>query len=628
MKRRSTSCLGLRLALSQLLFCVCCIGNTFKVYNAYDLINVSNAVNSGNENTKIAILLEADIDFTEVTDNFDPIGNGTKFTGMFDGKGHIISGLRVNSSCDLVGLFGSALGATIKNVILDESCSFESYFKNTENYLGSVIGLCKTGDVGCSIESIVNMGKVTLHESSGNSMVGGICGSISGSNGNIANCINYGEVAFRKGNSNRVGGIVGHFYSNAVFNCLNYGIIKGSATSGNSIGGIAGSILESEIINCISLGKTMTNKADTGAITGDGQTGSSIIHCFWTASVGCNKPVKDEEQKSCVIRNSTLTELNQTTVDLINRYALDNGMETWNSWLLNLDNKTFSFNFNNNNRSFKLDSQLIPILRLTEDDNYTFNGWFTDNILTNNFGTESTETTLYSSYGLLHTLGFIANDGSNAVNSVQAEGSMIAFPGESFYAKVGHTFDRWDPNNTVVPDENITFTAKYIRNNYTVTFDFGNGTNATYTFGYNDTIVYPNVSKREGYVFGGWDSNATIMEDSNLTIKGLWEETSEYVEIVFSGVDVTKQDVKDIIKKYTQDEFVIKKFGSDESKGETMVIVKFHDKTSAENFVEIIKETYDSTSTVSIRKVGYIQDPVLSFSPTIIFLLDLLFLIF
>lgn len=618
--KRGSCCLGLHLALLQLLSVrSACTTNTLKVHNAYELINVSNIVNA-QTSTSITVFLEADIDFTNVTDNFVPIGKEYNFTGVFDGKGHIISGLKLNSSYESIGLFGYAKDATIKNVIIDESCSIESHAKGTLIYTGSVIGKCSGSNQGCRVESIVNMGRVVSHENKGNSYIGGIAGFVSENNGHLINCVNYGDVMLLNGNSGRVGGIVGHSNSFNIQNCLNYGRIRLNKNNGGSVGGIAGSnggVIE----NCISVGEISLNEGTIGAIVGDAQSGSSIIHCFWTDNVKYNNTYGQRGKETYNEENATIVVLNATSVDKLNQYASD---RNWNSWILNLDNRSFSFNFNNNEQSLMLNFQLAPLLRLSGDDNHTFHGWFTDNIFTKNFTGSPNETALYSSYGVLHTLTFVGKGGNVTVNSTQAEGSMTAFPDKSFYIMAGHTFNGWNPDNTTVPDDDATLTALYIRNNYTVSFVFGNGTNATYAFGYNDRIVYPNVSRRRGYTFSGWSSNISFMGCSNITIKALWEESSEYVEIVFGKVGITKEKVEEIITEYTQDEFVIKKFDPDEDNGETKVIIKFQDKTSAENFVENIKETYDPTTGISIKKVGYIPSGIMSLSPTNFHFMDLI----
>lgn len=80
-------------------------GQNYNINTVDDLLNMKN--NLGGDYT-----LEADIDMTDV--EFSPFGD---FTGTFDGKGHVIKGLKYNNSRqNNVALFSTAHGATIKNV--------------------------------------------------------------------------------------------------------------------------------------------------------------------------------------------------------------------------------------------------------------------------------------------------------------------------------------------------------------------------------------------------------------------------------------------------------------------------------------------------------------------------------
>ena len=63
----------------------------------------------------------ADIDLSSV-ENWEPIGNdSTKFTGIFDGNGHVIKNMTINRpDTNYVGLFGyTDSGSEIKNIGLN-----------------------------------------------------------------------------------------------------------------------------------------------------------------------------------------------------------------------------------------------------------------------------------------------------------------------------------------------------------------------------------------------------------------------------------------------------------------------------------------------------------------------------
>jgi hypothetical protein len=72
--------------------------------------------------------LAEDIDMTDYSDLFEPIGNGTNpYRGHFDGQQHRISELHINASANYVGFIGRCgNGALIENLLLDETCSINS----------------------------------------------------------------------------------------------------------------------------------------------------------------------------------------------------------------------------------------------------------------------------------------------------------------------------------------------------------------------------------------------------------------------------------------------------------------------------------------------------------------------
>ena len=228
----------------------------FHINNASDLIDFSKNVKNGTSYSGTTVFLGADIDFSGgLSEQFEPIGKdaGKYFQGTFDGQGHTVSNLALNSSSQYVGLFGySNGGATIRNVVLDSSCSIASSFNDSSNvvYIGGITGHCGAGNGPCVIENTVNMGSVSFTGNSSYLYLGGIVGHPPASNNDatVKNCANYGSIA-HSGTVNSVayiGGIVGFSQgssSNKVFiqNCLSYGTINQNGTTNILyIGGILG----------------------------------------------------------------------------------------------------------------------------------------------------------------------------------------------------------------------------------------------------------------------------------------------------------------------------------------------------------------------------------------------------
>lgn len=79
------------------------------------------------------------------------------------------------------------------------------------------------------------------------------------------------------------------------------------------------------------------------------------------------------------------------------------------------------------------------------------------------------------------------------------------------------------------------------------------------------------------------------MPAENITITAQWtEKPTEYVEIVFEKKDISEDEARAVIRKYTDEEFVIVKIETDEETGEVRVIAKFDDVAKSEEFVRNI----------------------------------------
>ena len=108
-----------------LLLCGAVYGAEHHIKTADEFVAFSNNVNKGTSYSGYTVFLDSDIDLTGKAIN--PIGSQKKyFIGSFDGQGHVISNLQMlvsSSTYCLSGLFGYTTGATVKNVVMDESCS-------------------------------------------------------------------------------------------------------------------------------------------------------------------------------------------------------------------------------------------------------------------------------------------------------------------------------------------------------------------------------------------------------------------------------------------------------------------------------------------------------------------------
>ena len=88
----------------------------------------------------------------------------------------------------------------------------------------------------------------------------------------------------------------------------------------------------------------------------------------------------------------------------------------------------------------------------------------------------------------------------------------------------GYTLTGWEPEDATVPASNVTYTAQWEINQYTVTFDANGGVGGTNMMqDYGTAIVAPTVT-REGYTFVGWSPEvAATVPASNVMYTAQWQ---------------------------------------------------------------------------------------------------------
>ena len=120
------------------------VGTEVKINNVDDFILFKGNVNSGITYSGSTVFLDSDLDFNGKT--FEPVGISTSnyFRGVFDGQGHVIRNLKMSLSSQYAGLFGYSGGMTIRNVILDSSCSITTSLSDSDNvFIGGISGRCE-----------------------------------------------------------------------------------------------------------------------------------------------------------------------------------------------------------------------------------------------------------------------------------------------------------------------------------------------------------------------------------------------------------------------------------------------------------------------------------------------------
>ena len=206
----------------------------FEISTAEQLAGLAKLVNNGKNFSNKTVRLTADIVLNDTSDwenwensapenSWSTIGsyysepsyNGASFSGTFDGQGHTVSGIYINSENNFQGLFGYN-GGTIKNIGVTES-----YIKG-DYCVGGVCGRNYDG----TISNCYNSGNVSSNDYN----VGGVCGE---NRGTISNCYNSGTVS----GDYYVGGVCGWNNEGTISDCYNSWTVNGN---GYYVGGVCG----------------------------------------------------------------------------------------------------------------------------------------------------------------------------------------------------------------------------------------------------------------------------------------------------------------------------------------------------------------------------------------------------
>ena len=172
---------------------------------------------------------------------------------------------------------------------------------------------------------------------------------------------------------------------------------------------------------------------------------------------------------------------------------------------------------------------------------YTFGGWnkadgtawdYASDKVTDNI-------TLYAKWAAnTYTITFDTAGGSEIAPITQDYGTVITAPEAP--TREGYTFTGWDREiPTTMPAENMTVTAQWKINRYTITFDTAGGSEiAPITQDYGTAINAPADPTREGYTFIGWDKEIPkTMPAENITLKARWKDIEKPTGEIIIGTN-------------------------------------------------------------------------------------------
>ena len=278
-----------------------------------------------------------DIDFYEIENLHSPIGPNAanKFNGTFDGQGFRIKNMIIEKPTESnIGFFGWLRGnnanTTVKNLIIDKSCSIHAY-----NRVGGVTGTYQNSGMTITIENVVNEATVTAEHQDAGGIFGGH------DNGNptiiVRNCMNTGTITAKNE----------HPYAGAL--CCYMGVDAGTSLIENFVnlgtvvgheGGNIGRHNITNVKNLIDLSETdpegTTNGHNDGFDSGlekaDIASGKLAYTVGWGQLIGTD---------------AIPYPLNQTEVSYVGDAGYATMFDTTTGYNLNGDVKAYAANLNN-----------------------------------------------------------------------------------------------------------------------------------------------------------------------------------------------------------------------------------------------------------------------------------------
>ena len=213
-----------------------------------------------------------------------PIGTDVKqFYGIFDGNGHTITGLLINTGSDFAGLFGyvNNSGEIMNLSLTDVDITGGNYVGGVAGCNAGTIENCQvTGTVGGdTVGGVVGINYGTVNKCCNESDVTGITfyvGGVVGNNayGTVENCCNTGTID----GQGDIGGVAGANGSNStVKNCYNAGQVTGSV---NDVGGVVGLNNGGMTENCYNAGAVDGKSYYVGGVVGYSQIDGTVKNCY------------------------------------------------------------------------------------------------------------------------------------------------------------------------------------------------------------------------------------------------------------------------------------------------------------------------------------------------------------
>ena len=172
-----------------------------------------------------------------------PIGDGTNpFSGIYNGKGHKISGFSITKLSNFTGLFGKIVAADneagVCNLTIDGSINISGSGTDAAPSVGAVAGqvnnnVAVAGKKNAVFTNITSNVDITLASQTQQPRAGGLFGQMYLAV--VENCVNNGNLTTDASNVARLGGFTGQFIRCTFKGCVNNGKVTASTTGSKGV---------------------------------------------------------------------------------------------------------------------------------------------------------------------------------------------------------------------------------------------------------------------------------------------------------------------------------------------------------------------------------------------------------
>lgn len=470
------------------------------ITNADQLAYLAQQVNAGASGWSTASYkLGNDINVSSYS-NWKPIGNPDfTFDGIFDGGGHTISNLRINTidATRFYGLFGDVANGILKNVGLS--------------------------GVSINVTSAAN-----------GLYVGGLAGN---TDGTIENCFVTGAIAGTVTHTSaHFGGLAGRNYYGTVQNCYSTATVSVTGAGSYSVGGLAGNDAQGRISNCYWLSTATANGIGTG-LPGTGNcnfTGTNTLAAVVT--VGGTNTSSLLDALNAWLNNKARTDLHTWIPS--GSYPVFGPLWTPPTYTATVTVQKDGSLWTGSGKSFSFYQNGTKKYDLTLSGSTA-----TSSALAGTYdvydGTSDTgvDISVSSGGGNAATVNYYTLALGAGTGTTSPTGNGVYLPGKSVVidatVNTGYVWSKWTSSNTaLLPDQTtksvgitmpagtITLTATAAPAAYSITYQLNGGTvsvanPSSYTV--ESAAITLNIPTRSGYSFLGW-SGTGLTGSTNQTV--------------------------------------------------------------------------------------------------------------